>query len=213
MGAATRTPIAIELASGLTVRGAQSSTGTGTHSIVLIHDLGGDLDEFGSLVELLVGAGFDVIAVDLPGHGLSDGDDPSPETCREDVAEILSRLGVAGPIGLVSSGRTASVAASLGDAHGVRAQLLFGPILDDSIAGEARREHSIRLVIHGDGPNLVGTHTQRYFSHLIGEKMLVYNVSMLDGAAEVIRAPVVRAHVELFFKRYLNHQLQPHPSS
>lgn len=212
MVAAIRTPVAVELSSGSTVRGTRTSSESSTYTIVMIHDLGADLDEFGPLADLLAGAGFDVVAVDLPGHGLSDGDEPSPDTCRAEVVEILSELIGTGPAGLVSSGRVASVAASLGDAHGIRTQLLFGPILDATIAGDARREHSIRLVIHGDGPNLVGTETQRFFSHLIGEKMLIYNASALVGAAEVIRAPAVRAHVELFFQRYLNQQ-RPSPHS
>lgn len=211
MTTAITTPVAIELASGLTVRGTRSSTGSGTHTIVMIHDIGTDLDEFGPLAALLIGAGFDVIAVDLPGHGLSDGEHPSPETCRADVVEILDGMDGDGPVGLVSSGRTASVAASIGEASGVRAQLLISPILDDVIAADAPREHSIRMVIHGDGPNLVGTHTQRFFSHLIGEKMLVFNASALDGAAEAVRAPTVQAHVALFFKRYLNQQRPTRP--
>lgn len=212
MAAMMKTPVAMELASGLTVRGDRSSAGPATHSIVMIHDIGADLDEFGTLADLLVGAGFDVIAVDLPGHGLSDGDEPSPETCRADVAQIVDGL-VDGPVGLVSSGRAASVASTLGEPHGIRAQLLFGPILDEVISGDAPREHSIRMVIHGDGPNLVGTETQRFFSHLIGEKMLVFNATALDGPAAVIGAPTVRSHVELFFKRYLNQQRQPHRPS
>lgn len=47
--------------------------GQGTHSVLLIHDVGKDLDAWGRLPETLALAGYCVLTVDLPGHGLSDG--------------------------------------------------------------------------------------------------------------------------------------------
>lgn len=59
---------------------------------LLLHDLGADLDEWDVIPAALAAAGMSAIAIDLPGHGLSD-DGPVPE-----VGEILARCG-----GLVAS--------------------------------------------------------------------------------------------------------------
>jgi hypothetical protein len=61
----------------------------------------------------------------------------------------------------------------------------------------------MRLVVHGAGPSLVGTATQRFFSPLIGEKMLVFNPAMQEGTSALLDASALLAHVMLFFQRYL----------
>ena len=104
----------------------------------------------------------------------------------------------------MSTGRTATVGAALGREQGVAAQLLANPQLDAVIASQAPRVHAVRMVVHGDGPSIVGTDTQKFFSYLIGEKLLVFNAGIASGAAAIARSPTLQAHVELFFKRYLH---------
>ncbi len=191
---------------GLTVAGAATGPASGRGTILFVHDIGGDLDEFGSLPEIIADLGFDVVLVDLPGHGLSDGDEHDPSGCVAAVTEVLEGLADRAPFGLVSVGRSATTGASLGHAQQVITQLLINPVLDESVAAGAPRTHSVRMVLHGDGPGFVGTETQRFFSHLIGEKMLVFNASIAGGPRQVANLPTVQAHVELFFKRYLNPQ-------
>lgn len=61
----------------------------GPDTVVLIHDAGGDLDDWGSLPAILAGQGYRVVAVDLPGHGLSD--DPWEIECAPiQMTEIVS---------------------------------------------------------------------------------------------------------------------------
>ena len=200
-----RTPVELTTASGV-VRGV-ALEGAGLGTIVFVHDLQHDLDEFGTLPELLAASGFDTVAVDLPGHGLSDGDEIAPEQCSavvtEIVAEVVAGLDGAEVVGLVSTGRTATVGAALGREQGVAAQVLANPRLDAVIAAHAPRVHAVRMVVHGDGPSLVGTDTQKFFSYLIGEKLLVFNAAIASGAAVIAQSPTLQAHVELFFKRYL----------
>jgi pimeloyl-ACP methyl ester carboxylesterase len=50
---------------------------TGTTAVVLLHGLGRDLDDHRSLAWLLFEAGFDVLNLDLPGHGMSGGEIPN----------------------------------------------------------------------------------------------------------------------------------------
>jgi pimeloyl-ACP methyl ester carboxylesterase len=201
--ALVRSPIEIPLETGITLRGVEvDGSAAGRPAILLVHDLDADLDEFGSLPEALAALGYRVIAVDLPGHGLSDGDDVDPPTCAAAVREVVARFAGA-RIGIVASGRLATVAAALGEREQVVAQVLVNPVLDPALDDGTPRAHAIRMAVHGDGPSLVGTETQRLFSHLIGEKMLVFNASMTAGARMLTEQPTVRAHVELFFARYL----------
>lgn len=201
-----RTAVELTTTSGV-VRGV-SIKGSGLGTIVFVHDMQRDLDEFGTLPEALAASGFDTVAVDLPGHGLSDGDEIAPERCyavvTEIVAEVVAELAGAEVVGFVSTGRTATVGAALGREQGVAAQLLANPRLDAVIASQAPRVHTLRMVVHGDGPSIVGTETQKFFSYLIGEKLLVFNAGIASGAAAIARSPTLQAHVELFFKRYLH---------
>ena len=203
MAALSRSAIEIPLRSGITLRGVNLEGGDAQGGvIVFVHDLDRDLDEFGSLPDVLAALGSDVVVFDLPGHGLSDGDDGVPLECVAAIREIIARYG-GRRIGLVVSGRLATVAASLGDKDGVVAQVLISPILDPAFDDGSVRAHAVRMVLHGDGPKMVGTETQRFFSYLIGEKMLVFNSSLAEGPHMVTVVSTVQAHVELFFKRYL----------
>lgn len=191
---------------GLTIVGTAIDPASRPGTVLFVHDIGGDLDEFGSLAEVIADLGFDVVLIDLPGHGLSDGDEPDLGGCMAAVIEVFEGLADRAPFGLVSVGRSATIGASLGHAQQVVTQLLINPVLDEGVAAGTPRTHSIRMVLHGDGPKFVGTETQRFFSHLIGEKILVFNASIVGAPRNVTNLPAVQNHVELFFKRYLNRQ-------
>ena len=87
--------------------------------------------------------------------------------------------------------------------EGDRRQLLINPILDACLDDGSSVTTPSAWCCTETGPNIVGTETQRFFSHLIGEKLLVFNASIVDGPRQVTTLPTVQAHVELFFKRYL----------
>jgi pimeloyl-ACP methyl ester carboxylesterase len=82
-------PIAIALESGPTVRGL--AWPGGPDRIILIHEVGGDLDSWGTLPATLATEGYRVVAIDLPGHGLSD--DPwDIDHMADQIAEIVSAV-------------------------------------------------------------------------------------------------------------------------
>lgn len=196
---------AIEIPSSFGVVHGLSVDGGDGGRVLFVHDLGADLDQFGGILELVAVQGFEAVAVDLPGHGLSGDTELEPQHCLAVVGEVVAHLAAGGAaVGLVSAGRTATVGALLGRADGVAAQLLINPQLDEAMSADRTRTHAVRMVVHSDGPSLVGTATQRFFSYLIGEKLLLYN-SGVSSPASITELPSVRSHVELFFNRYLQH--------
>ena len=197
---------ALELTVGGDVVRGVGFAGSGRGTLLFVHDLGADLDQFGPLPEVFAAAGFDTVAIDLPGHGLSGRDELPLDRCAGAVADIVAAVAAGAGVrvvGLVTTGRIGTAATALGRDQGVAAHLMINPVLDDEIASTARRVHAVRLVVHGDGPNIVGTATQRFFSYLIGEKLLLFNAAIAAGPAAVAESPTVQAHAELFFKRYL----------
>lgn len=184
---------------GVEVRPVQPSA-----TILLVHDLDRDLDQMAGLTTALAGVGYACVAIDLPGHGLSDGDVVEPERCVTAVHEVVAALRArGGRLGFVSTGRAATIGSTVGSESGVEAQLLVSPRLDDAIAAAGERRFSIRMVVHGEGTSLVGTETQRFFSPLLGEKLLVSNPEVTDDVRVVTRSETLRTHVILFFRRYL----------
>jgi pimeloyl-ACP methyl ester carboxylesterase len=200
-----RVPVEFDLGSGLpTLRGVRVVGASQPIGRVLcLHDLGRDLDEFGVLPTVLAAGGFVVEAVDLPGHGLSDGDDGDVSAVAPTIAALVARVRVETPtFGLIAVGASATLGATVGEPDGVLAQVLINPVLDERLP-TGPRVRSTRLVVQGEHANLVGTRTQRYFSHVLGEKLLVFNPSIAEGAAAVGRVDAVATHVALFLRRYL----------
>lgn len=208
-----RAPFALSSPTG-EIHGIEATAPAPAGTLVLVHDLGLDLDEFADLPERLARAGFTAIAIDLPGHGLSEGDDDTaPEACADAVRAVVRHAVERGlPVGLVASGQMATVGMVLGDHQGVPAQVLVCPVLHDGIAATGEREFAMRMVVHGEGTSLVGTATQRFFSPLLGEKMLVFNPAMQEGTGALLQASALLAHVTLFFQRYLAPETRSTPS-
>lgn len=202
---AVRLAVEFRLAPQRVVRGFRITPEGSSGTLLFLHDLGKDLDEFGTLPDLLAEQGWDVVCIDLIGHGLSDGDEQDPASLHADVRALFGQLAEPGrPLGLVASGATSTVASLIGSADGVVAHLVMNPVLDDSIVSQGQRAQATRMVLHGDGEKLVGTPTQKYFQFQLGEKMLVHSPVMRAGVLGVLREGAIRGHLEIFFKRYLN---------
>jgi pimeloyl-ACP methyl ester carboxylesterase len=125
-------PIAFVLpGSGLTVRG-QHWRGDGNW-VVLVHAPGEDLDAWGDLPEEFAAAGYDALAFDLPGHGLSDGD-WEPGLLPRSIAAALTFAGDAGArrrflvtAGVAAGASLAALSRSLADAW-----IALSPIASDA---------------------------------------------------------------------------------
>jgi pimeloyl-ACP methyl ester carboxylesterase len=78
-------------------------------ALLVLHDLGADLDGVRWLCERAASAGVHVLAIDLPGHGLSEGE--ASTEGPEVLAATFDSLGdtVAGAVGVIAHGRSAEL--------------------------------------------------------------------------------------------------------
>lgn len=192
-----RIPIEFASSTSDVIRGIKLANDGGSR-VLLVHSLGADLDEFGSLPEKLHARGYEPIAVDLIGHGISDGSSNLPRI-REDLLCLIEQLVEDGDsIGLVMSGQLSTIGAHIGVADKVVAQIFVNPELDETIMNHENRAQSIRLIIHGDDPNIAATKTKKFFSYLLGEKMMVSSLSAHLGLLQLSELSQIQNHVELF---------------
>ena len=118
-------PIEVALADGTVLRGLEHPADG--PPLLFMHDLGDDLDAWGSVAAQVNSAGFRVIRLELRGHGLSDGE-PDPPATMDDLTGALAEVtGAFGPAGLVAYGAVTRAAFSLGTGHGAPVHALISP--------------------------------------------------------------------------------------
>jgi pimeloyl-ACP methyl ester carboxylesterase len=104
----------VTLPSGVAVRVLESGPATG-RPVLLVHGWGSSVYSFSENIPALADGGFRAIAIDLPGHGLSDK--PLDEHCYTTAALAAAVVDVATAIGLP---RFAFVGHSMGGSLGLR---------------------------------------------------------------------------------------------
>jgi len=106
-------PFELVMPDGLTLRG--ESHPAGLDWVVMLHDVGRDLDCWRPLIDGLASVGHSIASLDLRGHGASDGE-PDEAIVLGDLAPILTRIrpDVPGALIVVAAGK---VGAALLDEH------------------------------------------------------------------------------------------------
>lgn len=102
--------------------------GLGQTATILVHEPGTDLDSWADLPALLLAGGLPVIAVDLPGHGLSD--DPwEPDQLSETLSGAAddARAAGAGRVFLVVAGASTVAGFAVAAKSGVDALVALSP--------------------------------------------------------------------------------------
>lgn len=89
--AADATPVELRTDDGVAIRA--DARGAGGHAVLLLHDEGRSSEDWADFSTRLASAGFQVLAVDLRGHGRTGGAPPAEEDWVRMTAEV--RAGVA----------------------------------------------------------------------------------------------------------------------
>jgi len=144
------TPVDVLLPDGLVLRGQRY--GEGSRWVILVHDTGEDLDAWQPLVRPLVREGYSVLAFDLRGHGISDGE-WEPERLVDDVLAVLALASARGAerLYVIGGGAGATAAIAAAGAQEVRALVALSPRsgLEGLSPDAIRRSRAPKLVIAG----------------------------------------------------------------
>jgi pimeloyl-ACP methyl ester carboxylesterase len=167
------TVVEFTLPTGQVVRGQR--WGDGANVAILIHAPGEDLDAWGDLPAELVGDGLPTVAVDLPGHGLSD--DPWMPACLAATIRALAdhfRGGGTERIFLVAAGVSALVALRAGPTSGIAALVALSPSGADAATDtDGSRSGSLpRLILVGAGDAESFAAARRLFGRAAGWAVL-----------------------------------------
>jgi hypothetical protein len=149
-------------------------------------------------------AGFHVIAVDLRGHGLSDGEAGST-TLDADFATLVGHVNrVWGTCGLVLAGRACRAALRLGKDADAPTQVFVTPDLSEIDEANIRSSApAMRMVIVGTLDEVAKKESERVFEALPGQKVM----ASVGDSARGERLVRDRAHLVedicSFFRMYL----------
>lgn len=172
--------------------------------LLLVHDYGSDLDEWGLLPDCLASTGFHVFSFELRGHGLSDGI-ADQTTCLDDLMVAVSHISKNyGNCGLLSCKSTSSFATFIGDIDGAPAQILVNPSPARLSSETGERKRAVRLVMHGTRSQVQVAHAKQTFSSLLGEKIMISSTAIGENFSLGLQTEHLLQHIVTFFKRYLN---------
>jgi pimeloyl-ACP methyl ester carboxylesterase len=190
---------AVEVAvdDGVVLRGQRWAGNDGW--VVLLHDCGEeeDLDRWAPLAPRLAARGWTVLAVDLRGHGASDGSwDPS--RAERDVAAIVAfaRAGGARFASVVAAGESALAALRSTTATKPDALVVLSvPLGPGEPLTELRGAGEAKLIVVGGGDPAMRTAAERLCKSAIGWVMLV-NLPTTEQGTALLTGPAGARLVE-----------------
>jgi len=200
----SRVPIPIEvmLSSGLVLRGHEYAADGPT--VVLVHDLGGDLDAWGSVPPDVSTAGFRVLCLELRGHGLSDGE-VDPAATFDDLGDALRTISDAfGPVAFVSTGVVANCGFALSDGDGVPVSIAVSPVPgEDSGLLLPAFKPAMRALIAGAKDPVSDPFLRSIYPRLPGQNMWFSTGTDATGAELLAAHPHLVEQLVMFIRRYL----------
>lgn len=198
-------PIEVALADGTVLRGIEHPADG--PPLLFVHDLGEDLDAWGSVAPAVRAEGFRVICLELRGHGLSDGE-PDPSATVDDVTGALAEVqGAFGPCGLVVHGTAARAAFELGSEHGAPVHAVVSPApgsgrSDDDYDGVGSVP-SMRVLFTGAHDEPVHEHVRTSHSSMRGQNMWISTGTALRGPTLLQEHPHLVEQLVMFMRRHL----------
>jgi pimeloyl-ACP methyl ester carboxylesterase len=165
----------IELLAEDGVRIAAEVERAGRYYVVLVHDLGADLDSLAPLASGLSRDSFSVVGFDFRGHGLSDGSwDAAKARLDVRAAAAWARSDGAGQVFAVGAGTGACALLDAASAGLIDAAVLLGPAAGPGCeAGRARRWVGPKLFIAGSADPEGLAAARRVFDSCIGPRLFV----------------------------------------
>jgi pimeloyl-ACP methyl ester carboxylesterase len=176
-------PVELLTRDGTCLRGEQR--GRGASWAVLVHDEGSDLDSCRPLVDALARADVASIAVDLRGHGASDGDwDRAAGVADVDAAMWAALASGAHETFLVAAGRACELVLAGGLRHGVAAMALLSPQADPArLTDELMLECAVpKLIVLGGADAEARAAAEAVERRLIGPRLRVTLPTERQGA-------------------------------
>ena len=195
-------PIAIRLGDGLILRGHEWSRNG--PAVLFVHDLGDDLDAWGTVTARVASEGFRVISVELRGHGLSDGE-PDPDTTLSDLAGMLEEVTASfGPVAVIAYGSVTESLLFLDSGSGAPVQVMVAPLPGDPRSIDWRTTRTaMRLVLAGSLNAETTEHVEFIYPRMKGQRMQVSAASEMVGPALLLDQPQLVEHMTMFLRRYL----------
>ena len=196
-------PIEVALADGTVLRGMEHPADG--PPLLFVHDLGEDLDAWGSVAPVMRSQGFRVICLELRGHGLSDGE-PDPSATVGDVTGALAEVqGAFGPCGLVVHGAVARAAFVLGREHGAPVHAVISPAPGPGGAGDdgAGQAAAMRVVFTGAHDEAVHERVRTFHPKMRGQNMWISTGSALRGPTLLQEHPHLVEQLVMFMRRHL----------
>ena len=196
-------PIEVALADGTVLRGIEHPADG--PPLLFVHDLGEDLDAWGSVAPAVRAAGFRVICLELRGHGLSDGE-PDPSATLDDVTGALAEVqGAFGPCGLVVHGTVGRAAFELGSEHGSPVHAVISPAPGTGRDGNdgIGSVPSMRVLFTGAQDEPVHQHVRTTHPKMRGQNMWISTGTALRGPTLLQEHPHLVEQLVMFMRRHL----------
>lgn len=195
-------PVAIRLEDDAVLRGHEWSTNG--PAVVFVHDIGVDLDAWGRITGQVAAKGFRVISVDLPGHGLSDGDVDAGALAGQIDLMVKEIRGSFGPVALVAYGAVAELLLGHDESTGAPIQVMISPSplnpagIDWSVTTSATR-----LILSGTLNETAHGHVEAIYPKIRGQRLLITGASTKVGPELLVDQPQLLEHLTVFVRRYL----------
>ena len=198
-------PLAIEIriAEELVVRGQEWPVQG--PPVVMLHDLGDDLDSWKGVDWLLADRGFRVISLDLPNHGLSDDQVEDSSTLETAINIIKNVSEVWGPVGLCSYGTLSTELCHIQGTYAPITHVMVSPLAPKPRPAliDGSGEEMYQLVIAATNGGARSEEARVMFDSL-GKKKLWASVAATEHGPEFLKShPHLVDDMAIFFKRTL----------
>ncbi len=178
-------PVEIAAEDGVVIRGQQ--WGSGPDWIILVHEPGEDrdLDDWHPLLPPILTLERTVLAIDLRGHGASDGEWDDTQSSNADIAVLMAFAQSNGAtwVALAGAGDSATRILEYSSANSIDASILLSPTFHNGQAAALRGRGEAKLFAVGSRSDHLSNDIREARNRSIGWAMLVSMPTDAQGIA------------------------------